>query len=170
MKRLVCLLLSACADQPAGVDIVDAGRSSAMQRPPTSPAELLPWLEAGQYRAWDCEAEPHAARPPGAHGSTRICANALLAGAGPSGAFPVGAAAVKELVGGDTLYGWAVSVKTGESGAAGEGWYWYEVVEGDVYAEGFGIAACSGCHADADASFAATARDLVFTQVATDAR
>src|SRR5262245_12272661 len=129
-KRLACLLLlSSCADEPVPADAIDAAvdpdasagvdAGAPESLPPTSPAELLPWLEAGHYRDWVCESQAHDARPPGAHGSTRICSNALLAGAGPSGAFPVGAAAVKELVGGDSVYGWAVSVKTAASGATG---------------------------------------------------
>jgi len=73
---------------------------------------------------------------------------------------------VKELTDGSNMYGWAVAVKLASaSGASGTGWYWYEETDGQVYMEGTGIGACTGCHAQASPRFAPSARDFVFTQV-----
>lgn len=135
------------------------------QTPPTSGrAALEAWLSEGHYLAWHCETAEHAARPPGAHGATRICSNDLLHDA-TGATFPAGAASVKELydsVGG-SLIGYAVAVKEDAESAGGTGWYWYERSRTSVYADGPGVAICTGCHGTADTSFAPTSRDYVFT-------
>ena len=57
------------------------------------------------------------------------------------------AAAVKELYGmGNTLLGHAVMVKLEDDSADGQGWYWYELYDGTVYANGPGETLCTGCH------------------------
>ena len=35
-----------------------------------------------------------------------------------------------------------------ETGAAGNGWYWYEGVGASVYADGTGEGLCTGCHSN----------------------
>jgi len=174
MRRfLLALYLGAAAacDEGHAVAVPDADPGAPdggprAQSPPMTAPELLAWLAERHYEAWHCEPAPHEARPPGPHGTTRICSNDLLAAAGPSGAFPIGAASVKELIDGDRVTGWAVAVKAAaESGAAGEGWYWYERGDGETYGDGRGFTGCTDCHRRADARFAPTARDFVFTQV-----
>jgi hypothetical protein len=165
------LASSACTHGHA-IDVTDANpldpdAGPVEQSPPQEPAALLAWLVQGYYEDWHCEPEAHPARPPGAHGSDRICSNDVLAGAGPDGDFPIGAASVKELIRDGRVDGWAVAVKAAaESGDDGAGWYWYERSDGEVYGEGRGFTGCTGCHAGAGPSFAPTARDFVFTQVA----
>jgi len=136
------------------------------------------WLAIGDYKKWHCEAAAHASKTPSPHSFNRICSNTLLAGAGTTGDFPVGTAGVKELwdkVGG-TIVGYAVYVKTVADSAAGANWYWYEdnptipAPVGPIVADGFGTSGqaktiCVDCHSHADSTFAATARDFVFTQV-----
>jgi hypothetical protein len=160
------VLLAACGNDPHG-DLPDAnppGGEVTAQVPPTSGAAMEAWLAAGHYLSWRCEAAPHAARPPGAHGMNRICSNDALAAA-PAGPFPAGAASVKELIRDGEIAGHAVALKLVDGPAGGGGWYWYEKVEGNLYADGAGIGLCTGCHEGADASFAPTARDYVFTVV-----
>jgi hypothetical protein len=171
MSRYVLALFLVACDQSHAIVVGDADPRAPdagpiEQNPPTSPEELLAWLGQGYYRSWHCEPEPHPARPPGPHGTNRICSNDRLAGAGATDPFPIGAASVKELVDGDHVEGYAVAVKAApESGEDGAGWYWYEEVGGTVYGEGRGFTGCTGCHEDAGPSFAPNARDFVFTQV-----
>src|ERR1700746_1873789 len=87
------LALAGCRD-PSGSAGTQAG--SAQAPPTTDPDAVAAWLAAGDYLSWHCEAEPHAARPPGAHNHNRICSNDALATHG-EGEYPVDAAAVKEL-------------------------------------------------------------------------
>lgn len=163
-------LADAAAEDAASVDApsADAAQPDAAhddQRPPTGREALEAWLAEGSYLAWHCEPDEHAARPPGAHGATRICSNDTLSGA-TSGDFPPGSASVKELydrVGG-AIIGYALAVKL-EAGAGGDGWYWYERMDTTLYADGTGVALCTGCHVGADSSFAPTSRDYVFTVV-----
>ena len=148
------------------------------QTPPTGHDAVAGWLASGEYKRWHCEAAPHEARSPSPHGTNRICSNDLLSQAGP-GEYPVGAAAVKELYGGDGhVAGYAVSRHT-KAGAAGDAWYWYERVPLDsaaphdakgVVADGAGDAGpsktiCVGCHGAAGSDAAHFGHDMVYTQV-----
>ena len=49
------------------------------------------------------------------------------------------------------LQGWAVSVKTQDDSAGGNGWFWYEVTSttdaNALVANGNGVPLCFGCHA-----------------------
>lgn len=150
------LLVLGCAEPTPAADGPDAGMPGpdasmdVTELPPQGHAALTTWLAAGHHRAWACEPAPHPARPPGAHGTNRICSNAALSSA--TGAYPVNAASVKELYDGAAIIGHAVGRKT-----AG-GWYWYEVINGSVVADSIGAGLCQGCHDDAP-------RDSVFTQV-----
>jgi hypothetical protein len=108
--------------------------------------------------------EPRGTSP---HGRDRICTNDALSGAGSSGPYPVGAAAVKELVdSAGNVVGYTVSLKARPDPAPtiGSNWYWYRTTPFGSGPIGFGEAECVGCHAlAADATPAG--RDLVFTQV-----
>jgi hypothetical protein len=137
----------AASEPPAEVD---------PQVPPQGAAALSAWLATGAYRAWACEPAPHAARPPGAHGMNRICSNAALS-ATASGAFPVGAATVKELYSGGQVTGYAVGRKLAAAGGAAS-WYWYERIGASTVADGVAVRLCSDCHATA-------AQDFIFTRV-----
>ena len=163
------------------------GASGTAELPPMGAAAIEAWLKAGSYKSWTCESAVHAARAPSPHGFNRICSNALIAGnAEGAGAWPKGAAAVKELYAAATdatPVGYAVYVKTDADSAAGANWYWYERVPLDssaphdaagVVADGSGATGpaqqiCVGCHnaAGADAAHTPSAggRDQVYTPV-----
>lgn len=149
---LSCLALSACGDPgPASVgDPIDDP-----QLPPRGSADLATWLEAAHYNTWQCEAEPHDARPRSPHGRNRICSNDVLSAATGEGPFPVGAAAVKEIFDGDAIEQYAVYRKVTD-GTGGNTWYWFEGTRDDVVANGEGDGTCTGCHSSAP-------RDFVFT-------
>ncbi len=153
--------------------------TSDAQTPPQGGVDVMKtWLATGDYKKWHCQAAEHASKDPSPHGVNRICSNDKLAGAGATGAFPVGAAGVKELwdtMGGKVI-GYAVYVKTEADSAGGANWYWYEdnptipAPTGPIVADGFGtsgqaLSICVNCHIKAGTTFAATARDFVFTQV-----
>ena len=136
------------------------------------------WIAKADYKAWHCEAAEHASKDPSPHGVNRICSNDKLAGAGATGMFPVGSAGVKELwdKAGGAVIGYAVYVKTEADSAGGANWYWYEenptiaAPVGPVVADAFGDTGqaqsiCVSCHIKAGTTFAASARDFVFTQV-----
>lgn len=125
----------------------DATTGAAEESPPTNSAELLPWLEAGEYLTWAAESEPHVSAGP--HGTVRTFINGALLASFEAGlaAHPQGAASVKELyTAGGQPDGWAVMVKVQPDSAGGAGWYWYELLGGDVYADGTGVGLCTGCH------------------------
>jgi hypothetical protein len=131
--------------------------SDDSQLPPQGHAAVTTWLAAKHYLSWACEDAPHPARPPGAHGTNRICSNAALS-ASASGAYPPGAASVKELYNSNgTINGYAIARKL-PNGSGGASWYWYERINTSVVADSIGAGLCTSCHEDA-------ARDFVFTRV-----
>ncbi|MGE0547125.1 MAG: hypothetical protein AB7O24_01595 [Kofleriaceae bacterium] len=145
---------SACSKGPEtyGDDLAN------VETPPRGYKDIVTWLEAGHYKAWTCQPEPHPAAPPSPHGANRICNNAILSGAANDGPFEVGAASVKEIydrAGRLSLY--AVYRKV-EPGAGGDTWYWYEGAGDEVVANGEGEDTCTDCHDRAP-------RDYVFTLV-----
>jgi hypothetical protein len=153
----LALTLAACGDGPDtyGDDIAD------LQVPPRGVDDFLTWAEQGHYNAWACEPEAHAPRQPSGHGRNRICTNDALSAATGEGPYPVGAAAVKEVLGSDgTIRLFAVYRKV-EAVAGGDSWYWFEGSRDRVVANGEGDGTCTGCHAGAP-------RDFVFTVVAAD--
>lgn len=158
----------------------DAGAPTQNDGGPTAPAvSQLPdtgdeatvnaWIAKGDYKQWKCEAAPHAARPPGAHGRNRICSNKLLSEHG-AGEYPVGAAGVKEIYdnASSNIVGYAMYRKM--AAGAGEAWYWFETLDdGGLVANGLGNAGvartvCVKCHRDAGL-MGNLGHDLVFTQV-----
>ncbi len=56
-------------------------------------------------------------------------------------------AAVKELFGmGETVRGWAVSLKLDATSGGGARWYWFEYFDGRLVADARGAPLCAGCH------------------------
>src|SRR5512139_317816 len=149
--RLLAIALSmiGCgSDVEVAENLPDASDTQAeSQLPPQGHAALKAWLAGGAYKTWACEDAPHAARPPGAHGENRICSNAALSAA-TTGAFPAGAASVKEFWQDDRIRGFAVGRKLVEGDAASS-WYWYESVGETIYADGPNAGVCVNCHAAA---------------------
>lgn len=114
---------------------------------PVDSAELVPWLEAGNYTGWPAESEAHASAGPH-FTAVRTFVNDTLLGSLEAGSedHPVGSTAVKELYGsGPEVGGWAVMVKVAP-GSSDDNWYWYEVFEGTTYADETGNAGCGNCH------------------------
>jgi hypothetical protein len=114
---------------------------------PASSAELLPWLEAGNYTGWPAESEAHPSAGPHFTAVRTFLNDTLLASleAG-SEDHPVGSTAVKELYGsGPEVGGWAVMVKVAP-GSTDDNWYWYEIFDGTTYADETGNAGCGNCH------------------------
>lgn len=147
-----------CTDSPpllsAGDDLTDA------QRPARGSTDIHVWLDAGYYKSWHCEPEIHDARPGSPHGGNRICNNDVLHAAAAGSAeqaFPIDAAAVKEMYVGGTLSAYAVMRKVQNRGG-GDSWYWYEGSPGHPSSNGDGVRSCVGCHFDAP-------RDFVYTLV-----
>ena len=175
--------------------VADAGttpEAGQAQVPPTSSIEA--WLAAGAYKNWSAEPAVHASRNPSPHGFNRIYSNTAIAtlAATDAGtvAWPVGAAAVKELYASatDTVpVGYAVYLKTADdTDAGGAAWYWYERVpltsaaphdDAGIVANGFGTgttpanAICVKCHAvagsDANHTPSPGGHDEVYTPVST---
>lgn len=160
---LLAIVFAACATDPDSTEpdpMMDAdpvmGSEDPSQLPPQGHSELVSWIAAGHYLEWACEDAPHPARPPGAHGSNRICSNDALSRSA-SGTYPVGAASVKELWRNGAITGYAVGIKV-TAGTDAASWYWYEAFGNGVIADGVAEGLCANCHADAP-------RDNVFTHV-----
>lgn len=128
----------------------DAGSTGDAEQPlpPTNGAELLPWLAAGEYLTWTAESGVHPSSGPHGGGVRTFVNDVLFASlAAGSASHPEDAAAIKELYGdGGSVIGWAVEVKLQADSAGGDGWYWYEIFQDSVYADGTGEGICTGCH------------------------
>jgi hypothetical protein len=153
-STLLVAILCACGD-PGPTSVGDP--LDDPQLPPRGSTDIVTWLEAAHYNTWQCEPEPHDARPRSPHGRNRICSNDLLASSTGDGPFPVGAAGVKEIFDGSSISLYAVYRKVAD-GTGGNTWYWFEGDRGDVIANGEGDSTCTGCHGGAP-------RDFVFTIV-----
>ncbi|HKU38229.1 MAG TPA: cytochrome P460 family protein [Polyangiales bacterium] len=154
--------------------------NSSTGLPPQGARAVEAWLATGAYEDWTCEPEVHEARSPSPHGWNRICSNdAIASHARDKDAWPLGAAAVKELYASADAKqpkGYAVYVKTEADSADGAHWYWYERLtpDGDPVADGMGDEGtaktiCVACHAAAGSDDAHTpspgGRDQVYTPV-----
>ncbi len=178
---LLAMVACACGSSESG------GSGGDAQTPPQGADAVEAWLKAGDYKSWKCESAVHESRAPSPHGYNRICSNELIAtNATGTGAWPKGAAGVKELYASatdTTPVGYAVYLKTADDSAGGAAWYWYERVPLDsmaphdangVVADGLGSSGpakdiCVGCHAAAGADAVHTptkgGRDQVYTPV-----
>jgi cytochrome c553 len=172
---------------PPDASAPDTSLAGTPQMPPMGGSLVEPWLAAGWYKLWDSEPAIHAARSPSPHGFDRVYSNEVInANATGTGAWPLGAAAVKELYGAltDTIpVGYAVYLKTQADSAAGANWYFYErvplsstaphdangVVADGLGATGTAMSICVACHAAAGSDAAHTpsvgGRDEVYTPV-----
>jgi hypothetical protein len=120
---------------------------------PTEPAVLFKYLQDKAYLGLESKNSAVFASD-GPHGFQRTYMNSALAEARATNKqlYPAGVAAIKELYKNDktTLKGWAVQVKVDEDSAAGQGWYWYEILDAQDgsnpdYA-GRGVSLCVNCH------------------------
>ena len=114
---------------------------------PQTEAELIAWLEGGGYADWTAESGVHASAGPH-FGGVRTFVDDCLAGSLDDGAnqHPPGSATIKELYGdGAEPLGWSVMVKVGP-GSGGDTWYWFELYQDTVYADGVDAQLCTGCH------------------------
>lgn len=153
VATVLALAAAACTDPGAGSYDDDLMNP---QVPPRGTVDLQAWLAQGHYQQWICEPAAHPGRAPSPHGPSRICNNDALHAAA-AGAFPVGAAAVKELFDGSMVTSYAVARKI-TAGEGGGRWYWYEGGPDKIFANSEGAANCVSCHTQA-------ARDFVFTIV-----
>ncbi len=131
---------------------------------PTNSEELVPWLEAGNYEGWPAESQIHEPTNGSPHGRVRVFINDVLEDSlmAESSAHPMGAASVKEIYNGqDAFIGWAVEVKVQADSNGGDGWYWYEVINDNVYADGLGEGICTGCHSSSGVDFVLTNYPLI---------
>ena len=136
-------------DSADGADSSDGGGTPTCDDGvSTNAAVLLPYLQEGGYLDLLAESAVHDSAGPH-FGDVRTYVGDCLADSLDAGAaqHPVGAAAVKELYGsGGTVQGWAVMVKAEDVGG-GNGWYWYEWYQGNVYGGTVDNGTCVGCHA-----------------------
>jgi hypothetical protein len=119
---------------------------------PSQPAELLAYLQRGDYKAFQRESAAHASTGPHGGRVLTYVNDVLFDSLGRGDAeHPRCAASIKELfLGNDEVSGWAVLVKTEEASANGKGYYWLETFSTSpnrpAAIEGQGIGACVGCH------------------------
>ena len=117
---------------------------------PTNATDLQAFLDAGEYAGFEAESAVHASTNGSPHGPVRVFVNPTLGSALANGEspYPAGSAAIKEIYAEDmsTRTGWAVMVKLQADSEGGEGWYWYELLDGSVLADGTGELQCTGCH------------------------
>jgi len=148
------LLIGGCSgsDHGAGSSAGSGMEAGALLDAPDSEQPLVEFLNAKEYAGWAKEAEYHPSTGPHG-GAVRVyyspkAAEALTAGAE---AFPAGAAAVKELSSGGSLYGWSVWVKVQDSTDNGNGFFWYELIHhgggnDSINGNARGSSDCVGCH------------------------
>jgi hypothetical protein len=128
----------------AGSSVLDA---------PDSEEPLVVFLQAKQYATWAKEGDYH--KSTGPHGdAVRVYYSPKAAAAVKTGAatLPTGAAVVKELTSGGSLYGYAVWVKVQDASEQGNGFFWYERINQgggavNIYGNARGSSDCVGCHA-----------------------
>lgn len=160
-----CLSCSVACDDSASTPV---GPSDALDEPeeiedtvdapdeacevPNEPAELIAYLQRGDYKTFERESGVHASTGP--HGGrvltyvNDVLFDSLTRG---NAEHPRCAASIKELFrGSDEVSGWAVFVKTEDASAKGKGYYWLEITSTragrSADYEGQGIGICVGCH------------------------
>jgi hypothetical protein len=146
------------AGSPAGGSASNGGAGtsnggvSSLLDAPSNASELQAFLDAKRYSGWAKEAAYHQSSGPHGDG-VRVFYSPRAAAALSSGAatFPAGAATVKELSSGGSLYGWAVWVKVQAETNGGNGFYWYEIIhqgggKDSIYGNALGSNDCVGCH------------------------
>lgn len=134
-----------CKDNTLDCDDMPAPQSE--NAPTDDECSLAAWLEDERYAQWPAESQVHASAGPH-FGDVRTFINTPLNDSlqAQAAAHPVGATAVKELYGdGDTVQGWAVMSKLTEEGEGGA-WYWFELYQDELKADGTGVGVCVNCH------------------------
>ncbi len=158
----------ACKAGVAGLmEAATAAGQATAQTPPGNPSgipteknALFAFLKEGTYKSFPAkESGQHPSRGPhsikGSFGQpVRSYLNATIQKSLEAGnkTHPQGAGIVKEMFSeAGELQGWAVSVKTQDDSAGGNGWFWYEVTSttdaNALVANGNGVPLCFGCHA-----------------------
>lgn len=149
----LCPGADANEDEKIGIDEVvqavdNTLHACPMSSIPTAGAEMLAWLQDGNYLDWTSESALHPPVGPHFHQVLTYFNDPLLASlAAGNPSHPAGSAAVKELYGnGGELAGWAAMVKTQDDSNGGMSWYWYEGFGDSISFSGFGLGVCTGCH------------------------
>lgn len=125
--------------------------------------ELRTWLDERRYADWQAESAPHASLGPH-FGRVRTFFNESLFASleAGNGEHPQGSAVVKELYGnGAEVRGWSVMIKQAPTSDGGANWYWLEVFDTSIFADGPNAGICTGCHTSNFRGL--TNRDLVLT-------
>ena len=155
LVSIACVMSLGCDGDSDGDS--DSGSLSDV---PSQAGPLQDFLDAGEYLDFAAESGVHGSTNGSPHGDVRVFLNASLDDSLAAGntAHPAGAAAIKELYAADqsTLIGWAVAVKLEADSDGGQGWYWYERLDGTVVADGKGPSGCVGCHVGSGVDFVAS--------------
>lgn len=158
LPLMVGAALVACGDDRDDANTTGFD-SSTFEVPPEGTA-LLSFLQGNSYAQFPAESAVRAPTVPSPHGRVRVFLNTTLDQSlnANNAAHPVGSAAVKELYDatGTTRTGWAVSVKTQADSNGGQGWYWYEIINNRVIADGNGLPGCANCHQSSGQDFVST--------------
>ncbi len=150
LVALVALVVTtACTTGTGGDPPEDAGAVDVTQTPPEGDAALKEWLAAGHHEDWACQPDITDGSPSSVHGRKRVCFNDALADTPTDIAYPIGAAAVKEIYDDeDVRTGTTVLLKVKARDEAAS-WYWYERSGDFVLTDSRDSIVCSGCHASA---------------------
>lgn len=142
---------STTSDETTAADSSDSSTGEPVDQIPPEGAELLAWLQAGEYESWNAESGPHDSAGPH-FGTVRTFMNNALFNSltANNASHTQGASAVKELYGDSAqVRGWAVMTKIAD-GAGGSTWYWYEWYDSTTYADAVGLSGCTDCHGMGD--------------------
>lgn len=136
----------------AGTQPTGGGGGAMVLDAPDSEQALLAFIAGKQYVGWAHEADYHvSAGPHGDHVKVFYSPKAAAALTAKAGTFPAGAAAIKELSSGFSVYGYAVWVKVQDATDNGNGFFWYEIIhqgggQDSIYGNARGSGDCVGCH------------------------
>jgi hypothetical protein len=153
VSTLALLALSTVLTACGSADDTACPANVACKGTPQSPAvgskaDIEAWFASGAYLKWKCEAAGTGAGRDDTHGPNRVCSNDILS-ASSTGAFPVGAANVKELrESNGAVRGYAFMLKVKPGNGTGN-WYWYEKIGSRTVANAVADSSCTGCHNDA---------------------
>jgi hypothetical protein len=137
----------------AGTAPVGGGGATMTLDAPDNEQDLLAFIAAKQYASWAKEADYHkSAGPHGDHVKVFYSPKAAAALTAGAATFPAGAAAIKELSSGTSVYGYSFWVKVQDATDNGNGFFWYEIIHhgggnDSIYGNARGSGDCVGCHA-----------------------
>ncbi|HVY32326.1 MAG TPA: hypothetical protein VHB79_37575 [Polyangiaceae bacterium] len=136
----------------AGTAPVGGGGGAMALDAPDNEQDLLAFIAAKQYMGWAKEADYHkSAGPHGDHVKVFYSPRAAAALSANAATFPAGAAAIKELSSGFSVYGYSFWVKVQDATDNGNGFFWYEIIHqgggnDSIYGNARGSGDCVGCH------------------------